>query len=245
MSEVKARESRTRHLPWRFVMPALAVSVAFGSLIAHGAGSAPAAVKRPAAVQATASQKVTVVTVVAGKPGELAFKLSKTSSVPAGTVIFKVTNLGVAYHNFKLCVIPVPTALGTRNACFGKATPVLKHGKSATLTLALTTPGKYEFLCSVVGHAAAGMKGLLGIGVAVTSSEQRVAAHAGGSTSGTGGGGGGTGGGGGGSGGGGAGGGEIGPAVGCPPGVTVRASGNADADGDELGTEPDDQDGCV
>jgi hypothetical protein len=27
--------------------------------------------------------------------------------------------------------------------------------------------------------------------------------------------------------------------------VTVKAAGNADADGDELGTEPDDQDGCV
>jgi hypothetical protein len=25
----------------------------------------------------------------------------------------------------------------------------------------------------------------------------------------------------------------------------VKTSGNADADGDELGTEPDDQDGCV
>jgi uncharacterized cupredoxin-like copper-binding protein len=235
-----------RHLPWRFIMPAFAVSVAIGSLVAHDAGSAPAAVDRPVAVHSKASQKVTVVTVVAGKPGELAFKLSKTSSVPAGKVIFKVTNLGAAYHNFKLCTIPVPTALGTKNACFGKGTPVLKHGKSATLTLVLTTAGKYEFLCSVVGHAAAGMKGLLGIGVAVTSSEQKVAAHAGGSTGLGGGSGGGGGGSGGGSGGGGGGGGaEVGPAVGCPPGVTVKASGNADADGDELGTEPDDQDGCV
>jgi uncharacterized cupredoxin-like copper-binding protein len=235
-----------RHLPWRFLLPALAVSVAVGSLFARGAGSAPAAVERPAAVQSKASQKVTVVTVVAGKPGELAFKLSKTSSVPAGKVVFKVTNLGAAFHNFKLCTIPVPTALGTKNACFGKATPILKHGKSATLTLVLTTAGKYEFLCTVVGHAAAGMKGLLGIGVAVTTAEQKIAAKAGGSSSAGGGGSGGTGGGGGGSGGGGGGGGaEVGPAVGCPPGVTVRASGNADADGDELGTEPDDQDGCV
>ena len=246
MSGVDARERRMRHLPWRFILPALGVSVAVGSLLAHGAGSAPAAIKRPAAVHSRASQKVTVVTVTAGKPGELAFQLSKTSSVPAGTVVFKVTNLGVAYHNFKLCTIPVGTALGTKNACFGKATPILKHGKSATLTVVLTTAGKYEFLCTVVGHAAAGMKGLLGIGVAVTTAEQKVAAKAGGATSGTGGSGGGTGGSGGGSHSGGSGGGaEIGPAVGCAPGVTVKASGNADADGDELGTEPDDQDGCV
>jgi hypothetical protein len=164
--------------------------------------------------------------------------------VPAGTVIFKVVNLGVATHNFKICTIPVPTAAGSKNVCFGKATKILKHGQSATLTLAFTTPGTYEFLCSVVGHAAAGMKGLLGIGVAVAAPEQLIAAHAGGSSSGGGGTGGGGGSGGSGHSGGGAGG-EIGPAVGCPPGVTVKAAGNADADGDELGTEPDDQDGCV
>jgi len=234
-----------RHLPWRFIAPALGVFVVVGSLVAHGAGSAPAALKRPAAVESKTSQKLTVVNVTAGKPGELAFKLSKTSMVPTGTVTFKVTNLGVALHNFKVCTIPVPNAAGTKNACFGKATKILKHGQTATLTLALTTAGKYEFLCSVVGHAAAGMKGLLGVGVVVAPAEQKIAAKAGGS-SGTGGSGGGGGGGsGGGGGGGGSGGGEIGPAVGCPPGVTVKASGNADADGDELGTEPDDQDGCV
>ena len=32
---------------------------------------------------------------------------------------------------------------------------------------------------------------------------------------------------------------------GCPPGVTIQTSGNADADGDEMGTEPDDNDGCI
>jgi len=77
------------------------------------------------------------------------------------------------------------------------------------------------------------MRGLLGVGVAVVSGEQKIAATAD-SSGGTGGtsttpksSGGGTG------------------DVGCPPGVTVKSSGNADADGDELGTEPDDQDGCV
>ena len=110
----------------------------------------------------------------AGKPSELAFKLSKTSMVPAGTVTFKVTNLGVAFHNFKVCTIPVPSAAGAKNACFGKTTTVLKHGQSATLTVALPTTGKYEFLCTVTGHAAAGMKGLLGIGVAVATSEEKA-----------------------------------------------------------------------
>ena len=228
-----------RRLSWRVAVPAFGVCVAAGLLAtALGTGSAPAAVKRAAAVKSAASPKVTLISVTAGKPSELAFTLSKTSMVPAGTITFKVTNLGVAFHNFKICTIPVPGAAGAKNACFGKSTPILKHGQSATLRVAFSLAGKYEFLCTVTGHAAAGMKGLLGVGVVVAVSEQKMAATAGaGSGSGTGGtstgprgssGGGGT-----------------GDVTGCPPGVTVKTAGNADADGDELGTEPDDQDGCV
>jgi len=228
-----------RRLPLRFTVPALGgVGVAVGLLAVLGTGSAPAALKRAAAVNHSASSKVSVITVTAGKPSELAFQLSKTSLVPAGTITFKVTNLGVAFHNFKICTIPVPGAAGAKNVCFGKATPILKHGQSATLKVTLSLAGKYEFLCTVTGHAAAGMKGLLGVGVVVAVSEQKAAATAGGSsgTGGTGGtttnpkssGGGGT-----------------GDVTGCPPGVTVKSSGAADADGDELGTEPDDNDGCI
>jgi plastocyanin len=178
-----------------------------------------------------------VITVVAGKPSELAFKLSKTSMVPVGTITFKVTNMGVAFHDFKVCTIPVPTAAGVQNACFGKSTPTLKHGQSATLTVPISLAGKYEFLCTIPGHAAAGMKGLLGVGVVVAPTEQLTAAHAGTQSGG---------------GGGvttttkpGSGGASGGDTSGCPPGVTIRSSGAADADGDELGTEPDDNDGCV
>ena len=34
-------------------------------------------------------------------------------------------------------------------------------GNKATLTVNLTKAGKYEYLCTVSGHAAAGMKGLI------------------------------------------------------------------------------------
>jgi uncharacterized cupredoxin-like copper-binding protein len=228
-----------RLFTWRVTMPAFGACVAVGLLAAaFGTGSAPAAVKHATAAKPAASSKVTIVSVTAGKPSELAFKLSKTSMVPAGTVTFKVTNLGVAFHNFKVCTIPVPSAAGAKNVCFGKVTKVLHHGDSATLTINFPLAGKYEFLCTVTGHAAAGMKGIIGIGVPVAVSEEKIAATAG--TSGVGGStGGGTSGGKGGSGGG-----DNG-ATGCAPGVTVKSSGNADADGDELGTEPDDQDGCV
>lgn len=203
-------------------------------------GVAPAAVRHFVAADSATAPKVSVITVTAGRPSELAFKLSKTSSIPVGTVTFKVTNMGVAYHNFKICTIPVPSAVGARNSCIGKSTPTLKHGQSATLTFKFTLAGKYEFLCTVTGHAAAGMKGLLGVGVAIAAGEQTTAAHAGSGSGGTAAGGGTTttsktGSGSGGS----------GDTSGCGPGVTIKSSGASDADGDELGTEPDDNDGCI
>jgi len=110
--------------------------------------------------------KATVITVTAGKPSELAFKLSKSSNIAAGTVTFKVTNGGALSHNFKLCTKAVTSS--TASACTGKVTPLLAKGKSATLTVTLAK-GEYEFLCTVPGHAAAGMKGLIGVGQAVTA----------------------------------------------------------------------------
>ena len=113
----------------------------------------------------THNAKATVITVVAGKPSELAFQLSKSTKLAVGTYIFKVTNRGLGFHTFKLCTAPVKTA--AKNACVGKATRVLHPGQSATLTVTIKKTGKYEYLCSIPGHAAAGMKGLIGVGVAV------------------------------------------------------------------------------
>jgi len=107
--------------------------------------------------------KATVITVVAGKPSELAFELSKQSMIPVGRVTFKVTDGGLAYHDLEICTAQVKTA---KNSCAGKATKILHPGQSATLTVNLKK-GIYEFLCSVPGHAAAGMKGLIGVGVPV------------------------------------------------------------------------------
>ena len=123
--------------------------------------------------QARAGQKVTTVNVTAGKPSELAFKLSKFSNLPAGTIVFKVTDMGVAFHNFKLCTRSVTSTAA--NQCVGKATKILKPGQTATLIVKITKNGTYEFLCAVPGHAAAGMKGLIGIGVKVAKTPAPVA----------------------------------------------------------------------
>jgi uncharacterized cupredoxin-like copper-binding protein len=137
----------------------------------------PAAVAAPTHSNAGgAAAKVTTVRVTAGKPVELGFKLSKVSMLPAGPIAFKVTNVGYAIHDFKVCLRPVSSTRA--NACVGKKTKLLKRGQSATLTITLSKNGKYQFLCSVAGHAAAGMKGLLGVGVKLAATEAVAAAPA-------------------------------------------------------------------
>lgn len=104
---------------------------------------------------------ITVINVTAGKPSELAFKLSKKSVPAIGTVTFKVTNAGKLVHNFKVCTKPVPNA--PTNACVGKVTKMLQPGQSTSLTFVFTKKGSFEYLCTLPGHASAGMKGLFAV----------------------------------------------------------------------------------
>lgn len=120
-----------------------------------------------------AAAKVTVIAVTAGKPTELAFKLSKFSQIHPGPITFKVTNAGRLLHDFKICTSAVKSVAS--NACVGKVTKLLKTGQSATLTVTITKDGKYEYLCTFPGHAAAGMKGLLGVGVTAAQSASAAA----------------------------------------------------------------------
>ena len=96
-----------------------------------GGGAAPAA--------------TSTVAVTAGKPSEFRFTLSKRT-VPTGTVTFRVTNRGAVRHDFRIA---------------GKKTASLATGKSGTLRVTFSKAGKYAFLCTLPGHAAAGMKGTL------------------------------------------------------------------------------------
>jgi uncharacterized cupredoxin-like copper-binding protein len=85
------------------------------------------------------------VSVTAGKPSELRFTLAP-KSVAKGAVVFKVSNKGKLQHDFKIS---------------GKKTPKLAAGKKATLSVTFKRAGRYPYLCTVPGHAAGGMKGVL------------------------------------------------------------------------------------
>jgi uncharacterized cupredoxin-like copper-binding protein len=86
------------------------------------------------------SSKTTSVGVTAK---EFSFKLTRKSA-PHGKVTFKVTNKGSLKHDFKIA---------------GKATKMLGHNKSTSITVTLKKGKKYTYICTVPGHAAAGMKG--------------------------------------------------------------------------------------
>jgi uncharacterized cupredoxin-like copper-binding protein len=93
----------------------------------------------------TVTKPPTNVAVTAGKPSEFRFTLSKRT-VAKGAVTFKVANRGKVAHDFKI---------------LGKKTKRLAVGKTATLRATFRKAGKYAFLCTLPGHAAAGMKGTL------------------------------------------------------------------------------------
>ncbi len=75
---------------------------------------------------------------------EFKFKFS-TTSVTHGSITFTLVNKGKLPHDFKIA---------------GKKSALVKPGKTAKLTVTLKA-GRSAYLCTVPGHAAAGMKGTL------------------------------------------------------------------------------------
>src|SRR2546428_415727 len=92
-----------------------------------------------------AAARTHVTTNVTVKAKEFSFALS-TKTGAKGTVIFNVTNAGKLAHDFKIA---------------GIKSPLLKPGKKASLVVKFAKKGKFPYLCTVPGHAAAGMKGVL------------------------------------------------------------------------------------
>ncbi|MCU0307996.1 MAG: plastocyanin/azurin family copper-binding protein [Thermoleophilia bacterium] len=76
--------------------------------------------------------------------GDLFFR-GMPKSVPAGTHTFVLKNTGNAPHDLKI---------GT------KKTKILQKGQTGRVTVTLKK-GKVSYICTVPGHAQAGMKGTL------------------------------------------------------------------------------------
>jgi len=108
-----------------------------------------AGVLAPGSGAAAKSSKATVKITVSAT--EFKFKLTKLKVAAGTTVAFKVVNRGKISHDFKINK---------------KKTKSLLPGQSQTIVVKFTKKGKYAFLCTIPGHASAGMKGVFGVGVA-------------------------------------------------------------------------------
>ena len=95
-------------------------------------------------VSASSPSPAAGATAVTVDASEFKFALSRPS-VPRGTVAFTLLNKGRIAHDFSID---------------GKTTTLVPPGKSTVLNVTLPA-GSFFYLCTVPGHAAAGMKGTL------------------------------------------------------------------------------------
>ncbi|MDX6438772.1 MAG: Copper binding protein plastocyanin/azurin family [Gaiellaceae bacterium] len=79
---------------------------------------------------------------------EFKYVLSRKAA-PKGTIVFTLVNKGKLPHDFKIA---------------GKRTAKIGPGKTATLKVTIATKSKRPYLCTIPGHAAAGMKGVFAVG---------------------------------------------------------------------------------
>ncbi len=199
------------------------------------------AVVLPAGLEARPNASAGTISVTAGAPRELSFRISP-ARITASPAVFKVTNKGKLPHSFKVCTKPSPN--DKANSCAGVATKTLRPGATATLTVKLSANGKYEYLSGNASQAASGMKGLVTVALSADSSSSSGSGQSGGSatttaattTTPSGGGGGGSGG-------------VVnGQATdpSCAAGTLIPVGPNAgDEDTDNEGGFPTDGDGCL
>jgi len=120
----------------------MALVLALGYIVAVWAMTGkPTGSTAAPAVAASSTATSTAVTVDAT---EFKFTLTKMQ-VPHGTVVFTLVNQGKVSHDFSIN---------------GKTSALVAPGKSTTITVSLAA-GKYLYVCTVPGHANAGMEGTL------------------------------------------------------------------------------------
>ena len=109
------------------------------------------------ATAATDNGKASSVSVTINSSTEFHFTV-KPTKVSRGVVTFKITNNGNLPHDFKVCS---SNKGGTATSCNGKGTKQISPKATGKLVVTFVRAGKYEYLCTLPGHAAAGMKGIL------------------------------------------------------------------------------------
>jgi uncharacterized cupredoxin-like copper-binding protein len=115
------------------------------SIVGLAAVAATALALVPLAAARTDRETRAAATTIQVSGGEFFFKLSAKSIAKPGAVTFVFKNVGHVLHDFHIS---------------GKSTPMIQPGKTAKLIITFKKAGKFSYLCTVPGHAAAGMKGV-------------------------------------------------------------------------------------
>ena len=144
-----------RQLTIRPMLTLAAVPITAVALTAVGTGcgggdnnndnTSTAAKKSQATTPATTEAPSPAASTLQVKGVEFAFTLSAQSVAKPGKVTFDFKNAGHVAHDFRIN---------------GKQTPLTQPGGTANLTVTFKKKGTYSYLCTVPGHAEAGMKGV-------------------------------------------------------------------------------------
>jgi uncharacterized cupredoxin-like copper-binding protein len=136
---------------------ALIAPLAVAAVLA-GCGSSSSSSSSSAS--STASTASSSAAAASGGGGALTLSESEFKITPAspsvahtGSITVTVKNTGAVTH-----ALTVQTPSGP------VSTSAIAPGKTATLKVNISKPGKYAFFCPIPGHAAAGMKGTLVVG---------------------------------------------------------------------------------
>lgn len=178
---------RTRRL---FVASGAALAAFAGATtiaVAAGSGAFSHPLTVPNGACSVPALKGTVVTVtltnmrskmMLGPRGGMMRLFVDRRSVPSGTVSFRVANAGTLAHELVVLPLPARVAVGERvlgsddrvdetgslgeasNTCGAGAGKGIEPGAMGWTTLHLAR-GRYELVCNVAGHYAAGMHALL------------------------------------------------------------------------------------
>ena len=117
----------------------------YHSALALAAVSLAALTLIPLAGARLEGQTAAAATTIQVKGGEFFLRLSTQSTAKPGKVTFSFKNIGHVLHDFKIN---------------GKKTPLIGPGKTTKLVVTFRKKGTYPYLCTVPGHAEAGMKGV-------------------------------------------------------------------------------------
>ena len=142
----------------------LAAVAAFTSVLAACGGAAEEA--NPASVAlfiAPVDQSLAI------EMADVKFSVGAISAKSGEVVEITLANKGSIEHDFSIATLPGEKAfrVGGKDIALGhggsEAHAHLKASAKGVLRLRASSPGTYEFFCSVTGHKGAGMKGTLAV----------------------------------------------------------------------------------